>query len=251
MELKLKILFLGEGALSGPARYLAAILKGSACSFDRLEDKEEIPGEWFKRHYDAIILSDYRYAGFTVGSESWLVQQVDEGAGLLMIGGWASFTGLAGHYKGSSIENLLPVSCVHGDDRVNRAGGAVLLPFGEHPATANLNWSKPPVVCGYHHVQVKEKTRTLLAFHDLDFTESRPRLGASHPALVVGSAGQGRTAAFLTDCAPHWAGGLVDWGDERVTVNLGRDNVVEMGDQYLKFFSQLLKWLVTGQTPKP
>lgn len=241
-----RILFLGEGSLHGPARYLAAILRWSSMSYDRFEDEEEIPKGWFKRHYDAIIFSDYRYAGFTVGSESWLVQQVDEGAGLLMIGGWASFTGLVGRYKGSSIENLLPVSCVHGDDRVNRASGAVLLSVKEaaHPVIKNMNWSKPPVVCGYHHIQVKEKTTTVLAFHDLDFTDGIPRMGASHPALVIGSAGQGRTAAFLTDCAPHWAGGLVDWGDQRVTVKLGRHNVVELGDQYLKFFSQLLKWIV-------
>ena len=239
-----RILFLGEGALSGPARYLAAILRWSSFPFDHLEDEEEIPREWFKRRYDAIILSDYRYAGFTVGSESWFVQQVDEGAGLLMVGGWASFTGLVGHYKGSSIENLLPVRCVHGDDRVNRASGAVLLPVMDHPATKDLTWSKPPIVCGYHHIQVKEKANTLLAFHDLDFTEGIPQLGASHPALVVGSAGRGRTAAFLTDCAPHWAGGLVDWGDQRVTVKLGRHNSVEAGDQYLQFFNQLLKWIV-------
>jgi uncharacterized membrane protein len=240
-----RILFLGEGSEAGPAAYLSAILRWSSLQWDHLVDEDPIPKEKFKQRYNLIILSDYRYASFTVGSESWLVQQVDEGAGLLMIGGWASFTGLVGHYKGSAVEKLLPVECVHGDDRVHRPGGAVLRPVGKPDLFQNLQWSQPPTVCGYHHVQVKKQTQTLLAFHDLDLSGAEPKWGTSHPALVVGWAGKGRTAAFLTDCAPHWAGGLVDWGERRIQVKWGRDRCVEVGEQYLLFFKQIMTSLIS------
>ncbi len=47
-------------------------------------------------------------------------------------------------------------------------------------------------------------------------TRRRVRVHAaakSRRCLVVGQHGRGRTAALATDVAPHWVGGLVDWGD--------------------------------------
>jgi uncharacterized membrane protein len=61
---------------------------------------------------------------------------------------------------------------------------------------------------------------------------------AEHPLLVVGKYGNGRTLAFTTDLSPHWVGGMVDWGKERKEVD-----GTELGDLYLKFGCQILKWL--------
>lgn len=224
----MKILFLGEGELSGPARYLAAILRWSGLPFDHQPDETPIPHAWLKRRYDAVILSDYRADAWTKASTRWLVEAVHAGTGLMMIGGWASFTGLVGKYRGTDIEKLLPVQCLPGDDRLNRP--AVLMGRG----------IRPVVVCGYHKVRPKVGTQTILNFNALNFSQQGPTLGSAYPALVLGKAGAGRTAAFMTDCAPHWAGGLVDWGNKRIRISLGPNNTVEVGETYLRFFRRLI-----------
>ena len=48
---------------------------------------------------------------------------------------------------------------------------------------------------------------------------------------MVGRHGYGRTAALATDVAPHWVGGLVDWGDQRITQKVTEDSI-EVGNWY-------------------
>jgi uncharacterized membrane protein len=45
------------------------------------------------------------------------------------------------------------------------------------------------------------------------------------PMLVTGRYGQGRTAAFMSDFAPHWAGDFPLW------------------EGYGQFWGQMLRWL--------
>jgi uncharacterized membrane protein len=227
-----RILFLGEGSLDGPARYLAAILKHAKLPFDHLPDEARLPKAWQKRPYAAVVLSDYRYSSWTRQAKDWLIHSVrEEGVGLFMIGGWASFSGSVGGYAETDLEKLLPVRCSRGDDRVNRT--AVLIGGHEPPIT----------VCGYHTCIPKPGSQTVLEFSDLNFHQGNPFLGARHPALVIGQAGRGRTAAFLSDNAPHWAGALVDWGKRRVQVPLSPKNIVETGDLYLRFFQRWIQWV--------
>jgi len=203
--------------------------------FDHKPDQAKIPKAWrTPRRYDVIILSDYRYSSFTRCAREWLIREVHEqGAGLLMIGGWASFTGLVGGYAKTDLETLLPVLCVPKDDRVNCASGAVVGPVD----------SKSPVICGYHRATVKPGSQTRLELRELSFKHKTPQLGKPYPLLVTGQAGLGKTAAFLTDCAPHWAGGLVDWGTRRQTISVAPGVDVEVGDCYLKWFASLIRSL--------
>ena len=62
--------------------------------------------------------------------------------------------------------------------------------------------------------------------------------------MVVGQHGKGRTAALATDVAPHWVGGLVDWGDRRVVQDVA-GGFIDVGNWYAQFFRNLLVW--TGQ----
>ena len=63
------------------------------------------------------------------------------------------------------------------------------------------------------------------------------------PMLVIGTHGRGRTAALATDLAPHWVGGLVDWGDgERVTAQAPGSWRIEVGNFYSQFVANLLTW---------
>lgn len=260
-----RILFLGEGDLAGPARYLAAVLRWMKLPFDHRPDRAKIPKRWrAPKRYAAIILSDYRYASFTNCSREWLLDEVrDRGAGLIMIGGWGSFTGLVGGYARTPIEQLLPVRCVPKDDRVNWASGSVLtvnddlrLTNDEARRRSNrrssiVNRHSLPIVCGYHRTVPKSGTRTWLSLRDLRFRRGRASLGKPHPLLVTGTAGAGRTAAFLTDCAPHWAGGLVDWGRRRITVPVVAGVSPEVGDRYLHFFAGLIRWAFMRNVESP
>lgn len=221
-----RVLFLGEDSLTGAGRYLAGALKWAGLSFDYQPDQRPIPAAWLTRSYSAVICSDYRYASWTAKSRRWLSDRVQNGMGFLMIGGWASFTGLVGGYRGTDIEEMLPVFCQAGDDRVNRS--AILL------AGANS-----PIVCGYHRATPKPGARVELEFQDLRVTNSDVILGARHPAFVTSAFGLGRTAAFLTDVAPHWAGGLVDWG-RHVPVRPAPHTTLHVGTRYLLFLKRLL-----------
>ena len=223
----MRALFLGEDSLTGAGRYLAAILTHARIRFDHQPDQAPVSGPLLKRSYDLFILSDYRHANFTRETEKWLLQQVEQGAGLLMIGGWASFRGLVGHYAGSPISRALPVVISRKDDRVQNASGAIL--------------GSGPIICGYHRVKARPGTKISVTLRPLRVSGRRVRLGKAEPALVMGRYGKGRTAAFMTDCAPHWAGGLVDWGAKRFEVQLSGGVKVEVGNQYLKFFGQLIR----------
>jgi len=65
---------------------------------------------------------------------------------------------------------------------------------------------------------------------------------AAERLLVVGSHGQGRVTAFTSDAAPHWVGGLVDWGDQRLTACADGANPIEVGNWYARLFVQMVAW---------
>lgn len=67
------------------------------------------------------------------------------------------------------------------------------------------------------------------------------------PLLVVGNYGKGNIAALATDVAPHWIGGWVDWGEERIKQQTTGDSFIEAGAGYVKFFAQLVRWCTAGR----
>jgi hypothetical protein len=75
-------------------------------------------------------------------------------------------------------------------------------------------------------------------------TAEAPRLvpDVDDPLLVIGAAGAGRTAAFLSDVAPHWVGPLVDWGLPRVSAQAPGAPAIEVGAYYAQFFTRLVHW---------
>ena len=66
--------------------------------------------------------------------------------------------------------------------------------------------------------------------------------GESAPLLVVGEYGAGSVAAFASDVAPHWVGGFVDWGEQRISAQAEGSDEVEVGSDYARFFSRLVEW---------
>jgi uncharacterized membrane protein len=155
--------------------------------------------------YGAVILSDIGANSLLLAPDTFersaaapnrlasVEQYVRDGGGLLMIGGYLSFAGIEGkaRYHHTPVEAALPVTISPHDDRAERPEGvhpAVTEPG--HPVLAGVpgDW---PALLGYNRLTGKSATQVLVRC-DAD------------PLLVVGSHGAGRSAAFASDCAPHW-----------------------------------------------
>jgi uncharacterized membrane protein len=163
--------------------------------------------------YDAVILSDIGANSLLLSPDTFersvvapdrlraLEQYVRDGGGLLMIGGYLSFAGIEGkaRYHDTPVEAALPVVISALDDRSERPQGvSPEVSLEGHPVLAQVpdRW---PAVLGYNRLTAKPGAE-VVARCDGD------------PLLVLGSHGTGRSAAFASDCAPHWCPpGFMDW----------------------------------------
>ena len=156
--------------------------------------------------YDVVLLSDVgactmllhpdtaRFCKRTPNKLSMLADYVKTGGGLGMIGGYMTFTGIdgKGKYKDTVIEEILPVDLLPYDDRVESPEGADLTADpSAHPVLAPLP-EKWPFVLGYNRLIPKPDAQVIVS-HEKD------------PIIALRECGGGRTLAYATDCAPHWA----------------------------------------------
>jgi uncharacterized membrane protein len=192
--------------------------------------------------YDLYILSDYPYSKLRAGVDKKMVEMVQVGKGLLMVGGWSSFTGLNGEYQNSVIEDILPVKCKGSDDRVNVWGGLHLRLVTPHPIVSNLDWERPPVICGYNEIIPQDDGTVVVEAQPI---YPQGDIAPNIPMLAVTTYGHGRVSAYLSDLVPHWCGGLVDWGEPRV-----EKDGFEFGLHYVTFVSQLMAWTAGQITNK-
>jgi len=154
--------------------------------------------------YDAIVLSDIGSNTFLLQNETFyqmniipnsleLIKEfVADGGGFLMIGGYLSFTGIdaKARYKMTPIGDVLPVELLDYDDRVEVPQGVRPTRICDHRILEGLEEEWPRFL-GYNRFQVKPGAEELVKID-------------SDPLLVVGSYGNGKTAAFASDCSPHW-----------------------------------------------
>jgi uncharacterized membrane protein len=164
---------------------------------------------------DTLLLHPDTFAGSkcTADRLELIRQFVEQGGGFIMIGGYLSFQGYGGaaHYRFTPVEEILPVELYDCDDRVECPSGFAPEVVADHEITRGLPMSWPPLL-GYN--KVKPKGKILV------------RTGRGDPLLVVGEYGAGRTAAFTSDCSPHWAPPeFVNW------------------DYYGDFWFKLMSWL--------
>jgi uncharacterized membrane protein len=250
------VLYLGDDDLTRAAGYLAAVLGHHGIPFihvptdgslSRTTDREIL-------NASAIVLSDYPYGRLSERDVGLIVAAVNRGSGLLMIGGWGSFAG--GGFRGTPIEERLPVTIQSTDDRMNCAHPCIMSRREEHEVVAQLPFDHPPGIGGYNQVVADSDSVTVLeairfrtfAGETIGFEQD----GEPDPLLVLGrpnavqstSRGRtaGRSAALMTDVAPHWVGGLVDWGDIRVRETVA-GNLVEVGNWYAQLLRNLIVWV--------
>lgn len=264
-----RALFLGEGPAS--ARYLEGVLQtafrvdrvfASEALADRPDVVERLDG------YQLVLLSDYPARQLSPELQDQLVRLVERGGlGLLMIGGWSSFSGPRAGWRGTRLAELLPVECSAEDDRYNSPLGTVLVARREpHPAIRTIQGTEPSAVVGFNRVVARPEAHVLLLGYQLRVERERaqPHLTlaatmtgtrvvrgfvrapvrpifdrVNTPMLTVWDWGRGRVGAFAPDVSPHWAGGLMDWGARRVKLPTGS----EIGHLYGAFLLDLCNWL--------
>lgn len=147
-------------------------------------------------------------------------EYVRQGGALLMIGGYATFTGRhnAGNYHGTPVEEALPVNCLAADDdrRETPEGVSVEVMKPEHPILRGIEWTPSPIFNGYNRLEAKKDAQVLATFKE-----------TGDPMIVVWSFGKGRAMAFASDIAPHWGAGFQEW------------------KYYEEFWDQALEWMTS------
>ena len=258
------ILYCGDTNLEGAASYLAGLMTHFGWAFDYVPSHVPMTRELIERPHALLILSDYPASQFDDELQEFALKQVESGMGLLMIGGWESFCGMGGNWDATPIARALPVEIGGEDDRVNFSQPTVLttscLPISEvespddfrvqQHVLGNLPWDEsPPTIGGLNRVDIKFSTWPLLDATSFRFSydeqkmEWRSTVDRTFRALVANEHGLGRTAAFMPDVAPHWVGGFVDWGPERVKAQAAGALAIEVGSHYAQFWKQLLSWV--------
>lgn len=158
------------------------------------------------QEYDLIILSDIGADTLNIPVETWtsskkmpnrcnlLKEYVLQGGGLLMFGGYMTFSGIGGQGKWvhTAVQDVLPVRLMPYDDRMEHCEGvspAVVLP--DHEIMKGID--EPfPAVLGYNYSEMKENGELIATV-------------CGHPFIAAASYGKGKSAVVSTDCSPHWA----------------------------------------------
>ena len=195
-----------------------------------------------------MILSDYPASNFTAKQMKVIVDKVKDGMGLLMIGGWESFTGDGGDYHHTPFTEALPVIMQSQDDRVNFSGPCLVIKKHDHEIIDSLPFDQTiPAIGGLNAFDVKRGAAVLLSAVQFKAAKDNSTVdfkqGCTYPLLVVGDYGLGRTAAFASDVAPHWVGPFVDWGGTRIQARADGSSTIEVGNCYAEFFMNLIQWL--------
>lgn len=164
-------------------------------------------------NYDSVILSDIGANTLLLHPDTFVRSKVlpnrlhairdyvANGGGFVMIGGYLTFQGIdaKGQYAGTAIEEILPVTLQATDDRAEFPQGVTpMVEKGEHPIVSGLltEW---PQLLGYNRVKVKAQGEQIVTVGE-------------DPLIAAGTYGKGRTVAFTSDCAPHWApASFVNW----------------------------------------
>ena len=246
-----RICYLGDDDLGQAAIYLAGIMTHFGLEFDHVASTQSPPAGFETERRSLYVVSDYPAENFSAAQLAHVADCVRAGSGLIMLGGWESFHGRLGEYHESVLTDVLPITMAAADDRRNCAQPCLIKKVVDHPILDGVPWDTPPGIGGFNAFEPKPDAQTLLRCVQFAVRRSGEAFefspGAESPLLVVGAHGEGRVAALATDVAPHWVGGLVDWGDGRVMQEVA-DGFIDVGNWYARFFHNLLTW--TGRMGK-
>ena len=179
--------------------------------------------------YDVVVISDVGANSFQLSADTFtksiaspdktelIRAHVEQGAAVLMVGGYLTFSGIdaKARWGRTPLQAALPVHVSDRDDRVELPAGAAPTVVAAHEIVDGLDATWPALL-GLNEVVARDDAQVLATC-------------AGHPLLVVGTYGAGRTAAFTSDIAPHWAPPeFLNWGG------------------YSKLFDRLISWLASS-----
>ena len=158
--------------------------------------------------YDVVILSDIGANSFLLPPQVWLqgrrtdnpllalAEWTRGGGGLMMAGGYLSFTGFQAraNFARTPVADVLPVTMLPSDDRVEAPQGApVSVTRLDHPVAAG--WAEragsAPVLLGYNLVTPVDDA-TVIATVDDDVL------------IATREVADGRSLVWTSDIGPHW-----------------------------------------------
>ncbi len=242
------ILYLGDLSLATAAGYLTGLMTMWDVGYDYVPTDVTVNGEASEPR-NLFVISDYPAKRMNREVQDMIIARVEAGAGLIMIGGWESFHGFGGDWDRTAISRILPVEIDHIDDRINCDQPALVrCQTRSHPVVDGLPWDqRPPMIGGFNRFTPKTNADVLLDVERFEAHCVNGEIQFSsvdvHPLLVVGGYGRGRVACLATDIAPHWVGGLVDWGcGPRIVTEAPGSWAIEVGTYYAKFLQNLLTW---------
>lgn len=228
------ILLLGESA-GGSAEYLKNCFNHLNYNYTHIGSKESIKS--IDKIYDIIIISDYPAEKLDKFNSSIIINQIKQGSRFIMVGGWSSFNGRGKSYYNHPIAKLLPVILTRKDDRKNFHQGLILFPCEKIRTAIKLDWNRPPLICGFNNAKPKSKSEVLVYMKPIITDGNKIIINKPIPLVIKNFYEKGASIACLTDLTPHWCGGLVDWGNKRITCG-----AIEIGDMYLNFIKLLLEY---------
>jgi uncharacterized membrane protein len=128
---------------------------------------------------------------------------VRRGKGLMLLGGWYSYTGEMGKggWGRTPLADLMPVRCLETEDLVESTEG--FSPAATRAGRAflgDLDVRTMPPLLGYNKTRRRAGATVLLEVAE-----------TGDPLLAVRSFGEGRVLAFTSDPAPHWGLNFVYW----------------------------------------
>lgn len=157
------------------------------------------------KEYDCVILSDIGANTLLLPTPTFtksikmpnradlIRDYVLDGGSLLMVGGYLTFSGVdaKGKWHDTSVQEVLPVEVLTVDDRMEYCNGIKPVTVSDHEALANVSKDWPEVL-GYNKTIAKEEAEVAVVVGE-------------DPFIAFGQYGEGRSAVFTSDCAPHWA----------------------------------------------
>jgi uncharacterized membrane protein len=130
-------------------------------------------------------------------------EAVERGKGLMMVGGWYSFTGELGKggWGRTRLKEVLPVKCLDTEDLVESTEGFYpeLTEAGK-AAFGDLNLGEFPPILGYNQTYPIPEGEILYRVRE-----------TGDPLVAVRQVGKGKVLAYTSDPAPHWGLNFVYW----------------------------------------
>lgn len=191
--------------------------------------------------FDVLVLGDLDSVEWKPGAAEAFVKRVQDGAGLLMIGGYHSLG--PGGYAGSPLAAVLPVDPGPRDvGQVNEPFLPRLTPAGRaHPVFANIGKFFPspdapprdaglPPLDGCTRVKGPRPGATVLALGPATAAAG----AAEMPVMAVQPVGKGRTAVFTGDTTRNWQ---------------QAPRAMDQESPFLRFWGQTVRWLANRSEP--